>query len=166
MSMHTRKQLEKKLPALKEWLSARGAEVLAPTNEYEVVRLRAGEKTIIVYAKASGDLTIDRPARDMLNAFVSGGPWSAGVSVKRAKRSAEVQRLIERDGGDCFLCRRPLGDDITIEHLVPVAAGGPNHIANKALAHKACNLQMGHLSLMEKLAMREANLAGDTEAKP
>lgn len=93
-----------------------------------------------------------------MDAFVSGGKWNAGVAApRRPKRPPEVAALLKRDGDRCFLCRQALGEDITVEHLVPRTAGGPNHMANKALAHQACNLRMGHLSLMEKIALREKN---------
>lgn len=159
MTMHTAQQLAKKLPAFKEFLAARGAEVLAPTSEWEVVRFRAGGIVAIVYRNAKNQLNYQGIARKALDAFISQGSWTAGVATKRVhngfKRTAAVNAMLKRDGDCCFLCRKPLGDDITEEHLVPVSAGGPNHIANKALAHSACNLRMGHLSLMEKIAMRD-----------
>lgn len=154
--MHTASQLTKKLTAFKEFLTSRGAQVLVPTNEYEVIRFKAGSAIAIVYRKATGQLTYEGVARAALNAFESGGPWTAGVKTPRKRRSNPViGRLLERDGENCFLCGLPLGDDLTEEHLVPVTAGGPNHIANKALAHKGCNLRMGHLSVMEKIALRD-----------
>lgn len=164
MTMHTTSQLEKKLPAFKEFLTARGAEVLAPTSEWEVVRFRAAGVVAVVYRKATDQLTYQGVARKALDAFVSQGAWTAGVATPRkktnaVKRSAVVNALLERDGDCCFLCRKPLGDDITEEHLVPVSSGGPNHIANKVLAHEACNLRMGHLSVMKKIAMREQESA-------
>lgn len=158
MTIHTVHQLRKKLPAFREFLIARGAQVLEPTNEWEVVRFRAGSATAIVYTNAKGGITADGVALAAMNAFIGGGKWTAGVSTPREKtikRPADVRALLTRDGDRCFLCRLPLGEDITVEHLVPVVHGGPHHIANKALAHKACNLRMGHLSLMEKIAMRE-----------
>lgn len=155
MTFHTRHQLEKKLAGLKDWLSARGAQVLATTNPYEVVRFRAGQEVAVVYAKGNGQLTYQGLARKALNAFACNGAWSAGVAVKRVKRSADERTLLERDGPLCFLCCCELGDDITVEHLVSVAHGGPNHIANKVLAHERCNQRMGHLSVMEKIALRD-----------
>lgn len=161
MSFHTRNQLEKKLPAFKDWLAARGAEVLSPTNPFEVVRFRASGQTHVVYAKGTGQLTHAGEATKALNAFTNpGSKWSAGVATPRkSKPLPVVRRLLERDGGACFLCRKPLGEDCTVEHLVPLAVGGPNHIANLALAHSGCNLRMGHLSLMEKIALREGGAA-------
>ena len=163
MTFHTRHQLEKKLASLKDWLGARGAQVLVPTNPYEVVRFRAGHEVAVVYAKGNGQLTYEGLARKALNAFASNGAWSAGVAVKRVKRSADERTLLERDGPHCFLCGCELGDDITVEHLVSVVHGGPNHLANKALAHELCNQRMGHLSLMEKIALRDAIRQGGAQ---
>jgi hypothetical protein len=42
-----------------------------------------------------------------------------------------------------------------IEHLLPVTAGGPSHLANYALAHRSCNEEAGTLSLVEKLRLRD-----------
>lgn len=52
-----------------------------------------------------------------------------------------------RDGWRCHLCRRPVRRDVrfphplspTIDHLVPVAAGGDDVIGNVACAHFICN---------------------------
>jgi hypothetical protein len=155
MTIRSLNQLKAKLPAFREFLTARGAEVLEPTNEWEVVRFRAAGMTAIVYTNSRGGITADRVARQAMDAFVSGGTWSAGVATARVRRPADVRALLARDGDRCFLCREPLGEDISVEHLVPVAVGGPNHLANKALAHGRCNLRMGHLSVMEKIALRE-----------
>lgn len=162
MTIRTRLQLEKKLSAFKAWLTERGAEVLEPTNEFEVVRFRAGASTNVIYSRKNGLLTLSGAGVRAMDAWINGAAWSAGVKTKRgalykAKRSALITSLLKRDGCKCFLCLLPLGEDITVEHLVPVASGGPDHIANKALAHSACNEQMGHLSVMEKIKMREGN---------
>lgn len=157
MTINTARQMEAKLPAFREFLTARGAQLLVPTNEWEVVRFKAGGLVSVIYKNARGLITAAGPARAALDAFTYQGKWDAGVKGvrKNRNRSVEVSTLLERDGETCFLCRLPLGSDITVEHLVPVAQGGPNHIANKALAHQACNLRMGHLSVMEKIALRE-----------
>lgn len=163
MTIHAVNQLRKKLPAFREFLASRGAEVLEPTNEWEVARFRAGGCIAIVYTNARGQITAVGAARDALNAFTSGGNWRADFPTKRdpKKRSVDVRSLLARDGDLCFLCRQPLGEDITVEHLVPITSRGPDILANKALAHQACNLRMGHLSLMEKIALRERGVTGE-----
>jgi 5-methylcytosine-specific restriction endonuclease McrA len=69
---------------------------------------------------------------------------------------AEKQRakLLARDGDECWFCGDPLGDDQTIEHLVPKSAGGRNALANYALAHAKCNHDAADLPLIQKVEMR------------
>ncbi len=156
MSKRAMEFSEKKLPQFKAWLASAGCEILVPTNEWEILRFRAGSKTSVIYKNARGKLNLIQCDSAPLNAFLNGLSWSAGVATKRAPRTPkEVQALLQRDGDKCFLCGFPLDDDITVEHLVPVAHGGPNHLSNKALAHSRCNLLMGSLPLMEKIKLRE-----------
>ena len=154
--MITLAKLRKRLPVLKDWLVSRGAEVLEPTNEWEVLRFRAAGETHVVYRNARGEMTISKPTMGILNRHFSGDTWSAGVATTRRRYSTDERALLKRDGDCCFLCWLPLGEDLTVEHLVAVVHGGANHIANKALAHAGCNSQMGHKPLMEKIRMRES----------
>lgn len=50
-----------------------------------------------------------------------------------------VKELMQRHGEWCGLCGLPLGDDITVDHLTPVAQGGVYELHNLTLAHKSCN---------------------------
>lgn len=149
-------KLAKRLPALKDWLCERGAEVLEPTNEWEVLRFRAGYVTHVVYKNARGELTINMRTHHIIDCFLGGQSWTAGVAVERRRYSTDERALLKRDGDRCFLCQLPLDSDVTVEHLVPVSQGGTNHIGNKALAHEACNQRMGHMSVMEKIRLRES----------
>lgn len=79
------------------------------------------------------------------------------ASRRRARvRNVEVERysrfaIFERDGWRCHICRRkvvrtaivphPLAP--TIDHLVPLAAGGADTAANVATAHFLCNSTKG-----------------------
>ncbi|WP_431999318.1 HNH endonuclease [Streptomyces sioyaensis] len=86
--------------------------------------------------------------------------YCSETCVKRSKsarrraraRSAEAERysrhaIFERDGWRCHICRRavrrsapvphPLAP--TIDHLIPLAAGGSDTAANVATAHFLCN---------------------------
>lgn len=84
----------------------------------------------------------------------------ACASRRRAReRSAEVERysryaIFERDGWRCHICRRlvrrhavvphPLAP--TIDHILPLAAGGADSAANVATAHFLCNSTKGERS--------------------
>lgn len=157
-------KIVKRMDALREWLAAAGAEVLEPTNEWEVLRFRAAGVTSVVYKNRHGVLTTDKAATKALGAFFGGKPWSAGVASTRRRYTTDERTLIKRDGDCCFLCQQPLGEDITVEHLVPIVDGGTNHIGNKALAHARCNSAMGHKPVMEKIRMREGYAARDARS--
>jgi 5-methylcytosine-specific restriction endonuclease McrA len=79
---------------------------------------------------------------------------------KPGKKQALRDRIIERDGSDCWLCQQPLDGDATFEHKTPRSAGGTWHIDNLALAHTQCNRDLGRLPEKAKEAARAA-IAGD-----
>lgn len=65
----------------------------------------------------------------------------------RAGESFTLREIAERDGWRCHLCGGKVPDrqyaardkDPTLDHLVPVSAGGEHTRANVALAHNRCN---------------------------
>lgn len=87
----------------------------------------------------------------------------SGRCAKRVRRRRERKRLrdapnretytlrqvAERDGWRCHICGKRVPDreyrarplDPTIDHLVPVSAGGDDTMVNVALAHNQCNWQ-------------------------
>lgn len=157
MKKAPRQSRKSRISDFKEWLVARGAEVLIPTSEWELVRFRANGITSIWYRDSKEVYTHTGEMGAALAAFTANEPWRGAEATKRvAKPSTEIRTLIKRDGDACFLCGLPLGQDITTEHLVAITHGGPNHIANKVLAHEVCNHEMNHRSVMEKIRMREA----------
>jgi len=154
------------------WLAKEGAEVGIPTNRYEVVRYKAYWRgatkaaTHIVYAKENGLLTWTGGSLGHYRAFLDGAPMGELPSVKpettkekppsyRGLKQKRRDALAERDGHDCWFCGKALGDDRTIEHLVPKSKGGPDKLANYALAHEACNRAAADMPLVEKIALRE-----------
>jgi hypothetical protein len=148
--------LPKRVDTFNAWLTARGAEVLLPTSQWEVTRWRANGQTHVVYVNKRGYLNMSDDVKKAVFAFLGHQSWFAGVATKRKPtKDVEIRALLKRDGDECFLCGLAMGEDCTVEHLVSLAHGGPNHIANKALAHERCNGLMGHLSLMEKIRLRE-----------
>ena len=53
--------------------------------------------------------------------------------------------LIKRDGLICGFCKGSLENSkIHLDHIQPVALGGPNTMENIRLAHPACNLKDSH----------------------
>jgi hypothetical protein len=157
----TRAQFEVRREKFERWLHERGAELLTPTNEWELLRFKTEKGTGIVYTNKRGVLTWMGPAAEAFFAYVSmGSTWRAVPKEQRRRRSSVAcQALRDRDGDDCFFCHLPVAiEDESVEHLVNVTHGGPDHIVNMAMAHRACNHEAGNISLMEKIRMREANL--------
>lgn len=157
----TRQQLEGvRMRAFTAFLEARGAELLTPTNQWELLRFRTEEGTSIIYTDKRGHLTWTNQAAEAYLACVGNKAWRAVPKTqRRSKSSPTCQALRKRDGDACFYCHLPVAvEEESPEHLVAVTHGGPDHIANMALAHRDCNRQAGHLSLMEKIQMRETNL--------
>ena len=64
-------------------------------------------------------------------------------------RAERLTRILERDGGECVWCRRPLapGDrDLSLDHLIPRLKGGPAWPENELAACRPCNRRRGHIA--------------------
>lgn len=147
-------------PRFEAWLIKNGSAVLAPTNEYEVARFTTPEGVGIVYRNRSGGLTSwQGGAAEAWLSWRSARSWRVGPretrkATTRSQRRGLIRSIAHRDGWDCAFC----GDELTtatatIEHWVPITAGGPDHLANKMLAREACNRAAGHLDVRAKLEM-------------
>lgn len=181
-----------KTAAFASWLVAQGAELRQPTNPYEVVRYLAyadGSRkalTHIVYAKESGLLTFTGSSREHYIQFAMGArmyPEARDIPLqgnppngwqrptgepfsKKGKSEGGVKRekLLARDGDECWFCGLAMGDDVTIEHLVAKSNGGKNGLDNYALAHGECNRRAANLPLVKKIDLRAQMRAEKTNA--
>lgn len=157
---------EQQVERFKAWVAERGGEVLIPTNEYEVARFRAMRRTSIIYSSRAGNITYTGDARVAWDAFERGDKsfrfaQRAKADVRHQKREVVVRTLIERDGNLCFYCGASF-DEVrpTKEHLVPITAGGPDHIGNIFLSCEPCNTDAGHKSAPEKIRYRDLKRRG------
>lgn len=135
------------------WLIARGSAILAPTNSWEVLRFDA-EPPGIIYHNAKGRLSYVGSAQAAMEAFLTSGPWRAYPATPPLPsffKKTLVKALLQRDGGICIYCGLALGDDVTVEHFVPLTHRGPHNIANTALVHKTCNEAVDHLDVRAKI---------------
>lgn len=147
-----------KLEKFKAWLAHNGAEVLAPTNEYEVVRFLSGSDTCVIYRSDRGNRWKAVGGADVpLDEFRTGGTWKAPIPKTAPTIGTRYySALVQRDGRECFYCGNPVApEDSSLEHIVPRSHGGPNHMANFALAHRQCNSDAGNLSAAEKVKLRD-----------
>lgn len=132
-----------------KWLEARGVEILPVTNEYELLRFK-GKQVGVIYktGNTSGEF-----AHNALKAFKNNSKWDgAPISTGRHKSySKEKKAILLRDGTKCFYCGEELGEDITIEHLIPLASGGSNSLSNMVLAHECCNQYVNTMPIYQKM---------------
>jgi len=148
-----------RLAAFKAWLEANGAEIRSPTSPYELLRFRTGRGIGVVYSNAD-KTKVSKSGYEVFAAWhswITRTPWRAAPRVASIgrRRQGVVKALLKRDGENCFYCKEPLGEDISIEHFVARTHGGPNHMANMVLTHHKCNQEVGHLSVREKITLRE-----------
>jgi hypothetical protein len=150
-------KLTKQRVKFEEFLTSRGAQILQPTNEWEVLRFRSMAGVSIIYRNAQDGLTFTGDSADAWNAFAKGQAWRGAVATKSPKNvDSKVRAIIKRDGENCFYCGRVTNEnDRTIEHLVSRTHGGPNHLSNMFLAHRKCNAKAGCLSAVEKIRLRD-----------
>lgn len=164
------------LDAFKIWLSGCGAEILGLTSPWEVLRVRTNSGTLVAHRNKRGQQKWPAELLTLALQFQRGEMPALAATRKGRQPSRLRQRfaaLAARDGAACFYCRTAVpapgeacaaGYEPTIEHLVPVAHGGPNHLSNCFLAHRGCNEAAGNLSAVEKIRLREAmNLAATNE---
>lgn len=153
---------QKRLDKFKEFLTARGAEILIPTNEYELIRFKAKDKVSIIYTGRRGE-TFTGEAAEAWHAFETNIPWNGGNRVvnRLQNRSVKSRTIRQRDGDACFYCGKSVSfEEESIEHFLPMTHGGTNHISNLALAHKKCNTDAGHLPIMAKIKLRDKMIYG------
>ncbi|WP_261949456.1 HNH endonuclease [Rhodococcus sp. T9N] len=70
-------------------------------------------------------------------------------------------KIFERDRWQCHICNTRVKRDMvvphplapTIDHLIPLAAGGTHEPANVATAHFLCNSRKGDRGAGEQLAL-------------
>lgn len=153
----TSRDYGKKHAKFVEWLTARGASILTPTNQWELARWVGNGVTSVIYTNAKCNVTFTGDSAAAWTAFSKGDNAyrAAPPAKRRGKSSPTIKALRVRDGDLCFFCLRSVNDDdASVEHLVPVTHGGPSHMSNLVLAHQSCNSDAGHLSAMEKINTR------------
>ncbi len=132
------------------WLQQNGAEILPNSNEFEEIRFKGSEIGVKYKSgKYSGSY-----AENAFKCYLDGKKWDGRpISVGRKNSYVKEKRsILKRDGSTCFYCGKALEDDITLEHLIPLTAGGINNLSNMVLAHESCNNRMGDKHLIEKVA--------------
>jgi hypothetical protein len=138
----------------KLWLQERGSEFYASTNPYEVLRFNTPSGVGLVFRNDKTAVSAaNAAAKIAIKAFYENGPWRAVDATKRIYISPQRKAIMARDGDKCVYCERIFTEEFSprIEHVVPVTAGGPNHLSNLALACEDCDKAVGTKSAAEKI---------------
>lgn len=83
--------------------------------------------------------------------FVESGKARVNCQNRRARKrenggklSADLKdRLFKLQRGKCACCGKPLGDRYHLDHIIPIALGGPNEDWNIQLLKASCNARKG-----------------------
>lgn len=143
----------------KTWLNACGAEVLLPTNEWELVRFRTVNGVSIVYRNKYEELTFTGESMKAYKLFGDGKRWRV-VNRKRAVMNGLKNRIAARDGKKCFFCEYFYKElaMYTVEHILSFSHGGPDNVNNLALACPPCQKELGNMSITQKILFRDKML--------
>lgn len=141
---------------------------IPPGHDNELHRFMTCYGVGIIYQDRGGGVVLSKEARKAYDHVQT--PGLGPLTPRKRKKTRqqklqdyvarpfEIAALKNRDGGGCFFCLRPLGDDITLEHLVATSKGGPDVLENKFLAHARCNNDARDISAVHKIKIREAAL--------
>lgn len=66
----------------------------------------------------------------------------------------DLDGLIRAYGNRCCYCHKDLGDKPTIDHIVPIKAGGTSAVSNLTLACQSCNSSKNDSSLLNFMYRR------------
>lgn len=155
--------IDKKLAAkLQSFLEKGGAQILDPTNPWELARFRTDDGISVIYQNRKGGVSYSNEhAHNAYTAFNDDKKWSATKQKDRIKRKTVEELLVERDGATCFFCGTTdftaTNGKPTLEHLLSISEGGNNHLSNLVLACETCNKAAGSLPIIEKVKLRESN---------
>lgn len=148
-----------KIGKFKTWLTKKGAVILAPTNQWELLRFKTVNGVSVIYTNAAGRVTFTGESETAYTAYTKNKSWKA-VDRKRQSLRAHKARLAARDGKKCFFCHANLGfDKLTIEHLLSVSHGGTDNDNNLCLACEPCNTTVGNWPVVKKILYRAKKLA-------
>lgn len=65
-------------------------------------------------------------------------------TAMNSHRKRDAKRRLHAVWPFCFVCGHPLKLSVaTIEHIVPLGAGGTDRLSNLALSHRPCNRKRG-----------------------
>lgn len=105
-------------------------ETYNPDQTWAKLNPERNRETSAAWRAANPELRIIWESNRRARKRASGGQLSEGL----------IERLFNLQKGKCACCSLPLGDDFHLDHIMPIALGGPNTDDNMQLLRKSCNL--------------------------
>jgi 5-methylcytosine-specific restriction endonuclease McrA len=66
----------------------------------------------------------------------------------------DVEVIIQRTNGKCHICGKKVSKrTMSLDHLIPIAQGGPTITANLGLSHLKCNMKRGNGRIPAQLVL-------------
>lgn len=140
------------------FLQLGGAEMLLLTNEFEIARFKTVNGVCVVYRNKKGKFSFGNEfAKAAFDAFLGAKKWHASKMFVRTARAKVENKLLRRDGNECFYCGTVFTEEKppTLEHLLSIADGGNNHVSNLALCCETCNFAAASKPIVEKIKLRD-----------
>lgn len=151
-----------------DWINDNGGEIIQPTNQYEVIRVKGrNNKTLILYRNKLDVLRWPDELATAYGQFKKGNTWGGfSHTVKHKNNKKRIEALYKRDGDLCFYCQKPVDrSEASAEHILSRCHGGTNRLENMALSHIKCNQRVGDLPVIEKIKIRERFIFGGENGK-
>ena len=153
---------KKQLKSFEKWLTQQGSSIIATTNPYELLRFECKLGTGVLYTGKRGQSVSSEMVSNAIECWKSQTKWGGKGKPTRRNGGSKSKRdkLIERDGCECFFCGNEFKPtQLTLEHFVSLAQGGPNNMSNSVLACKPCNKAVDCMNVVDKVAYRDAQRA-------
>lgn len=77
-----------------------------------------------------------------------------GQAAMFLKSKGLAERLFRLQRGKCACCKKPLGSDYHLDHIMPLALGGVNEDSNIQLLRAKCNMQKHTVHPVEFMQQR------------
>lgn len=122
---------ESKKASTDKWAAANKDKIKAMNTTYIAAYPERKKASSAKYRKANPGKRIIYEQNRRAIKRDSGGNLSHGLASK----------LLKLQHGKCPCCNQPLGDDYHLDHIMPLALGGPNIDSNIQLLRQRCNNQ-------------------------
>ena len=121
------------------WYALYKIDHLTITRDRAALRMRVGQ--IMRFVSGAAQIRDEHAIQAVEEAMRS--LWSEHARAPRRIRLSEsdLTGRIKAQGGECPLCSRELfvGDEVEADHIIPLAAGGPDSHENLQIVHWICN---------------------------